>query len=460
MAEGLCVALVEDDPYDAKLVEAAARRGNLDVQWLQVESEVEFAAILGTRIDAVVTDFNLPSFSALKVLDLVHGAGLRIPVLVVTGAIDDELASECLKRGAADYLLKDRLARFPEALKGAIERFGAEARKRDAELAIIRTAGERSTLNQILLFAVSASPCDEILEASFSSLLASGLLSGLEGIVIKRFSLPDKVIGRGIPGEAITLEAGGEELGELIPLLDGSSPFPSENPLFWNEVLSVTTEVLERARAEERLARSLEEKEDLLREIHHKVKNNLAIISSLVALERMKLSSCASEVLGSIESRIDAMALIHEAIYANHEKPSMPIEELISLLMSHYAESSGYPIGAPELSLDCRGLVLNLESSVTVGILINELIGGAMRRAASSRIMISFSAAPNASRGGWNVTFAESMPANAGAYDTSFLKLLVEQFDGTLESRQESLRAEWRIRPEQVDSGLAPSAGI
>jgi hypothetical protein len=52
------------------------------------------------------------------------------------------------------------------------------------------------------------------------------------------------------------------------------------------------------------------------------------------------------------------------------------------------------------------------------------------------------------------------MPANAGAYDTSFLKLLVEQFDGTLESRQESLRAEWRIRPEQVDSGLAPSAGI
>ena len=85
-------------------------------------TEEDFLAHLTPPPRVILADYHLPQFDALRALTLLRERGLDIPCLVVTGALGDEAAVECMRQGAADYLLKDRLARLGEAVKQALER--------------------------------------------------------------------------------------------------------------------------------------------------------------------------------------------------------------------------------------------------------------------------------------------------------------------------------------------------
>ena len=110
-------------------------------------SEEEYLAALDATIDVILADYMLPKFSALDALDRLHDRGLEIPLIVVTGALGDEAAVECIKRGAADHLIKDRLARLGSAVSRAVQ----ERRTAD-ELRLSReTAAEALRLANITL---------------------------------------------------------------------------------------------------------------------------------------------------------------------------------------------------------------------------------------------------------------------------------------------------------------------
>ena len=117
----LDVLLLEDSPMDAELLEARLRGGDLPVTLTRVATREAFTEALDRPWDAIIADFRLPGFDALEALDLVAERELDVPVIVVTGAVGEEVAVECMKRGAVDYLLKDRLTRLPGALEQAIE---------------------------------------------------------------------------------------------------------------------------------------------------------------------------------------------------------------------------------------------------------------------------------------------------------------------------------------------------
>ncbi|TAK25025.1 MAG: hybrid sensor histidine kinase/response regulator [Chloroflexota bacterium] len=122
----LRVLVLEDNPLDAELVVRELSRGGRSVAWVRVETEREFVANLSDDIDIILVDYALPRFDAIAAIERVRRSGLDIPLIVVTGAIDDAVAVECLRAGAADYLLKDRLARLDQAVDRAI----AERRER------------------------------------------------------------------------------------------------------------------------------------------------------------------------------------------------------------------------------------------------------------------------------------------------------------------------------------------
>src|SRR5262249_53335407 len=107
----LRVLLLEDSPNDARLILHELRRGGFEPIGERVEAEPDFLARLEPAPEVILADYQLPQFDALSVLRLVRERGLDVPVIVVTGALGDETAVECLKQGAVDYLLKDRLAR-------------------------------------------------------------------------------------------------------------------------------------------------------------------------------------------------------------------------------------------------------------------------------------------------------------------------------------------------------------
>lgn len=117
----LRLLVVEDTPADVELMLHQLRSGGLDTCADTVQTAEEFAQRLREHsYDVVLADYNLPAWNGMETIELLQREGLDIPVIVVSGALGEQRAVECIKQGAADYVLKDHLARLPETVRRAI----------------------------------------------------------------------------------------------------------------------------------------------------------------------------------------------------------------------------------------------------------------------------------------------------------------------------------------------------
>ncbi len=126
MADPLRILILEDRPDDAALAQHELRRAKIAAYTYIVSNGEDFRNALDSSWDIILGDYRLPGFDALAALDLLRERKLDIPFIVVTATLGDEAAAECIKRGAADYLLKDRMARLGPAITQVL----AEARAR------------------------------------------------------------------------------------------------------------------------------------------------------------------------------------------------------------------------------------------------------------------------------------------------------------------------------------------
>lgn len=118
----LRILVVEDDPLDAELVAHAIRAGGREFEWRRVDTPDHFKGELAEfNPDVIVSDYRMPRFSGADALRLAKAAAPETPFLIVTGSINEETAVECMKAGAADYVLKERLARLPLAIDAALQ---------------------------------------------------------------------------------------------------------------------------------------------------------------------------------------------------------------------------------------------------------------------------------------------------------------------------------------------------
>ncbi len=121
MAEPLHLLLVEDNPADAELVLRELRRAGFEPTWLRVQTKEDYCAKLGPHLQIILSDYAMPQFDGLSALKLLEERGLDIPFIIVSGTIGEETAVAAMKRGAVDYLLKDRLGRLGQAVIQALE---------------------------------------------------------------------------------------------------------------------------------------------------------------------------------------------------------------------------------------------------------------------------------------------------------------------------------------------------
>jgi DNA-binding NtrC family response regulator len=138
----LRVLILEDRPADAELMAAELRRHGFEFEWQRVDSEAAYAAALDPPPDVILSDYSMPGFEAPRALEIVQARRLDIPFIVVTGSINEEVAVDCMKRGASDYLLKDRLVRLGPAVAGALEQARLR-RERALAAEAIRVSEER-----------------------------------------------------------------------------------------------------------------------------------------------------------------------------------------------------------------------------------------------------------------------------------------------------------------------------
>jgi two-component sensor histidine kinase len=133
--------------------------------------------------------------------------------------------------------------------------------------------------------------------------------------------------------------------------------------------------------AEEQINESLKEKEMLLREIHHRVKNNMQIISSLLRLQSRDITDKKyNDMFTDSQNRIASMSLIHEKLYQSKGLARIDFNDYIRDLVNGLFQSYGVN-GRIALSLDVRDISLGIDSAIPCGLIINELVTNSLKHA-------------------------------------------------------------------------------
>lgn len=151
MDHELKILMLEDLPEDAGLVDRALRKEKMNFTSLRVDSRDEFIRALDEfKPDVILSDHALPQFNSIDALRVCLNRKLNIPFILVTGAVSEEFAVNCLKRGADDYVLKSNLSRLPLAIRYAMRQHRYESNRQSQEEMLRKQNDELVKINREL----------------------------------------------------------------------------------------------------------------------------------------------------------------------------------------------------------------------------------------------------------------------------------------------------------------------
>lgn len=205
----------------------------------------------------------------------------------------------------------------------------------------------------------------------------------------------------------------------------------------------ILRDITSRKTAERKVQEALQEKEVLLREVHHRVKNNLQVVSSLLSLQaRSTTDPHARKVFEESQGRVQSMALIHEQLYESNSFAAVDFSNYLRQLAAQLVRSQEVSADRVDVKVEVDGVQLSIDVAVPCGLIVNELLTNALKyafpegRNGSVRIRVSHQ--PDAS-----VTLTVSddgvgLPPGVGFWNTKTLGLrlvrsLVRQLDGEIE---------------------------
>lgn len=146
----LRVLILEDVAEDAELTVAHLTAEGFTPTATVVQTESEFRAALTSVFDLIICDYSLPAFDGLSAIRMVRAApGPQPPVIVVTGTATEDEAVECMREGADDYLLKDRPARFGQAVRQALARSRLRSRSHEIERGMLSSEAQLKMAQRI-----------------------------------------------------------------------------------------------------------------------------------------------------------------------------------------------------------------------------------------------------------------------------------------------------------------------
>lgn len=132
--KSLKILIAEDNELDQLLVQRTLSKSDLNYSSVTVDNRAAFLmALENFKPNLILCDYSIPQFGALAALDILQEKKVLTPLIIVTGTLSDEMAVECLKKGAVDYVIKDKIVRLPSAIKNALELTKSQQEKVIAE---------------------------------------------------------------------------------------------------------------------------------------------------------------------------------------------------------------------------------------------------------------------------------------------------------------------------------------
>lgn len=203
---------------------------------------------------------------------------------------------------------------------------------------------------------------------------------------------------------------------------------------------------MQQKKAEIALKESLREKETLLREIHHRVKNNLQIILSLLSLQSENVvDKKDKELFKGSQNQVRSMALIHEKLYESDNLSSINFSEYIKSLLGSIMDDYPEYIPLITIEIDIKEIELNIETSVPCGLIINELVSNSLKHAFPQGRKGNISVKMYSANNDFVLTVADDgvgYDRKAELLDNkkfglNLVDILVKQLDGSLEILEE-----------------------
>ena len=426
--------IIEDDTVDQMAFERFAKSSDFSFSYQLVNSIKEAKKVLQTtRFDAIVSDFFLGDGTTFEILDLKKD----MPLVVVTGTGSEEVAVNALKKGAYDYLIKDVEGNYLKMLtvtvENALQRFQAEKELRDHQEKLERQVEERtaelkSEIEERKI--VEAKLKEEIKDRKQAEETLhetqirkdQAVKAGNVGLwdwdlktnKVKYSTEWKHQIGyqdheirddfnewqkRVHPDDLEkTLETVNESIRKSSK--DHKSEFRFQHKdgeyrwiLAQAAILQDRTgaavrmlgshiDITDRKHREEQIKASLKEKDTLLHEIHHRVKNNMQIIASLLDMQlSRKDEQTVEEIIKESKGRVYAMSAIHESFHLSDNLSEIDlnayVQYLSSLLKQTYVKNPERVL----FDIDLPELKLAIDKANPLGLVLNELISNSLKYA-------------------------------------------------------------------------------
>jgi len=241
-----------------------------------------------------------------------------------------------------------------------------------------------------------------------------------------------------LTGEPVTLERYAPVGGQWVSL-KAYSPRAGQ-------FAAVFADISARKQMEEAQLASLHEKEVLLKEIHHRVKNNMQVISSLVSLQADTIDDPVLRALfNDLRDQVRTMALVHEKLYQSESLANIDFAEYTQSLLSYLWRAYGDAAMAVRLTLDVQPVTISIEQAVPCGLLLNELVTNALKHAfrdrADGELTVALHAAPDETVCLSVRDNGVGLPADwqhSPSLGLQLVQMLTRQVRGTLDVRTES----------------------
>jgi PAS domain S-box-containing protein len=394
----MTILIIEDDTALSELIKEKVEECGYETACVDSAKEA-FDWLSGTNPHLMLLDYTLPDMTAKEFIIQLKSKGEHFPPFIVsTGQGDPRIAVDMMKLGARDYIVKDSqfLDMLPEVIRKVERDIDNENRLRDAEEAL-RKKEEKI---RILL--------DSAAEAIYGiDMDGNCTFSNNSCVKMLGYNHPDDLIGKNMhwqihgkypdgsifPVEdcrifkAFQLGIGTHVDDEVLWRSDGTS-FPAE---YWSypqladgEVIGAVVtflDITDRKHAEEKIKKLLDEKELILKEVHHRIKNNMNTIKSLLFLQAENLTDQSSiAALRDAESRVESMMVLYDKLYRSTDFIEMSIKGYLPVLIDEIVGNfSNKKIVKIEKYIN--DFILDADILFPIGILVNELLTNIMKYA-------------------------------------------------------------------------------